>query len=87
MKLPDNFLERTGYRLPNESEWEYACRARSVSSRPFGQGLGRMSEYCWNEKNGGREMHDAVDARERPVGERGVADVAVQELDALGERR
>jgi serine/threonine protein kinase/formylglycine-generating enzyme required for sulfatase activity len=29
MVLPDNVVERTGYRLPTDAEWEFLCRAGS----------------------------------------------------------
>jgi formylglycine-generating enzyme required for sulfatase activity len=49
--LKSNYLSLTGYRLPTESEMEYATRAGAVTSGYYGQTDDLLPKYAWYNKN------------------------------------
>jgi formylglycine-generating enzyme required for sulfatase activity len=74
LHVPADFLSRTGYRLPTDAEWEYACRAGAFTSRYYGSADELLPHYAWYQANA-RDLT-------RPVGRKKPNDFGL--FDMLG---
>jgi len=68
-KNPSHFAPMgTGYRMPTEAEWEYACRAGTTTKYWLGDKDDQLITVYWSALNSGGRTHAVGALKENPFG-------------------